>query len=174
MSYVRNFIDSSTIFTICRTVVGAVLFSITIAGVLTMLLLRPTTWVVTDTSTAESPAQAMRSVSQSSQVRNIGVNCILIQVGVPILPDPRDGAAVGDVPVHGAAAQLLVCRLPHRSRLHQHIRPQQEGARHPLLHLHRCWGGEQVLLSRLVFVCKAYLEMFLINSSVHQWQCCIL
>ena len=63
MSYVRNFIDSSTIFTIRRTVVGAVLFSITIAGVLTMLLLRPTTWVVTDTSTAESPAQAMRSVS---------------------------------------------------------------------------------------------------------------
>ena len=62
MSYVRNFIDSSTIFTIRRTVVGAVLFSITIAGVLTMLLLRPTTWVVTDTSTAESPAQAMRSV----------------------------------------------------------------------------------------------------------------
>ena len=62
MSFVRNFIDSSSIFTICRTVVGAVLFSITIAGVLTMLLLRPTTWVVTDTSTAESPAQAMRSV----------------------------------------------------------------------------------------------------------------
>ena len=62
MSYVRNFIDSSTIFTIRRTVVGAVLFSITIAGVLTMLLLRPTTWVVTDTSTAESPAQAIRSV----------------------------------------------------------------------------------------------------------------
>ena len=62
MSYVRNFIDSSTIFTIRRTVVGAVLFSITIAGVLTMLLLRPTSWVVTDTSTAESPAQAMRSI----------------------------------------------------------------------------------------------------------------
>ena len=62
MSYVRNFIASSTIFTIRRTVVGAVLFSITIAGVLTMLLLRPTTWVVTDTSTAESPAQAMRSI----------------------------------------------------------------------------------------------------------------
>ena len=70
MSYVRNFIDSSTIFTIRRTVVGAVLFSITIAGVVTMLLLRPTTWVVTDTSTAESPAQAMRSVSQSSKVQN--------------------------------------------------------------------------------------------------------
>ena len=45
-----------------RTMVGCVLFGITVAGVAIMFLLRAPTWVTTETSsTAESPASALRS-----------------------------------------------------------------------------------------------------------------
>lgn len=52
----EEFISSGT-----RTVVGCVLFGITVGGVAIMFLLRAPTWVTAETSTAESPAAALRS-----------------------------------------------------------------------------------------------------------------
>jgi len=53
----QEFITTET-----RTIVGAVLLGLTIAGVATMLLLRPTTWItVSSSSQSESPSQALKS-----------------------------------------------------------------------------------------------------------------
>ena len=56
----EEFISSET-----RTIVGAVLLALTLAGVLTMCLLRPTPWVTSSSdNNNHSPAAALRSAGK--------------------------------------------------------------------------------------------------------------